>query len=142
MMMRRAYIAICLVLACTYVHAGGSFTFNDQLLPLLKQKPELMEYLMSTLDIEAHGLAGRIGSMVNPHLGGARVGPYRLRAKPKGQKGDYTLELIFHTKWQFLDSNGEPADLTSGVRVVETLTSVEIKSIVEASNNAVEATSQ
>ena len=132
--MKRVFTAICLLFVCSYAHAGGSFDLDDQLLPLLKQKPELMDYLMSTLDIEPHGVAARIGRTVNSHLGGTRIGPYQLCAKPKGQKGAYTLQLTFHTSKVFLDSNGKPADFTTGVKVVETLTSVEITTLTKASN--------
>ena len=141
--MKRAILTLVASRVCASTYAGGSFDFADQLLPLLEQQPELKQYLLSTLDIAPHGYAGRIGSTVNLHLGGTRIGPYVLKAKPKGAKGDYTLELKFHTEKKYLDANDKVSDLVQSVKIIEKLKWVEIKMLPKAaSNKALEGASQ
>ena len=82
--MKRMFVAACLALLLPHASfAGGTFPFS-QLKPILEQKPMLASHLFSTLDFAEWGMASRVGSIVNEKLGGARLGPYRIRAKPKG----------------------------------------------------------
>jgi hypothetical protein len=69
----------------------------------------------------------RIGGVVNPELGGSRVGPYQVLAKRKGSKGIFTFEIILHTKAIFLDRFGKQTTLEKGVKIEEKLASVEIR---------------
>jgi hypothetical protein len=141
--MKSFILTLVACLVCASAYAGGSFDFADQLLPLLEEQPKLKEYLLSTLDIAPQGYACRIGSTVNAHLGGKRIGPYVLKAKPKGVIGDYTLELTFHTEKKYFDANDKVSNLALGVKVLEKLKWVEIKMLSKAaSNKALEGGSQ
>ena len=110
--------------------AGGSFSIED-LLPLLRQNKDLHDHLTRTLDIEAIGTALRIGTMVNKDLGGARIAPYTIRAKPKGSPGPWVFYLEIDAETVFLDANGKPVPLEEGKEIQEKLLGIKLTSIPE-----------
>ena len=71
------------------VFAGGSFCLDIELKPILNQQPLIKDLVLETFDIAESGWAHRIGQQVNEKFGGRRLGPYSIKAKPKGQEGDY-----------------------------------------------------
>ena len=113
------------------VFAGGSFSFNIELKPILNQHPVIKDFVLKSFDISESGWASRIGQQVNEKFGGRRIGPYHIKAKPKEYQGKDTFELIFHTEKIFLDKNGEPTDLTKADIIKEKFKSLEIKFIEE-----------
>jgi len=131
MIKKRLALSIILILyTAAQAFAGGSFQFDTDLEPLLNQKPELKRLILETFDLADSGYTpSRIGRQVNKKFGGKRLGPYHLKAKPKGQKGDYIFELIFHTEHIFLDKNGHATELTDAEVIKEELKSIEIKLI-------------
>ena len=125
------------------LYAGGSFSVDTELDLILNQVPQIKQYLFQSLDIDWTGWAGRIGQNVNTRFGGRRIGPYHVKAKPKGADGDFTLELIVHTKRIFTDAKGGPTDLPNAEHISEEFVSVEIKPLTDTcrtSNKEPEAT--
>lgn len=131
--MRRIILLLAVLLPNVAV-AGGSFRVDTELDPILKQVPDIKRYLFKSLDIHWTGSAGRIGQSVNPRFGGRRIGPYRVAAKPKGTEGDFTLELIVHTKRILTDAEGEPTDLANAEQIREEFVCVEIKPLARECN--------
>ncbi len=66
------------------VFAGGSFSLDIELEPILNQQPLIKDLVLETFDIDESGWASRIGQQVNEKFGGRRIGPYHIKAKPKG----------------------------------------------------------
>jgi hypothetical protein len=111
-----------------FVHAGGTISTSDDIVPILSQRSQLKDAILDTFELSQDGWSfQRIGGVVNSELGGARVGPYQVLAKRKGSKGNFTFEIILHTKSIFLDRSGKQTSLEKGVKIVETLASVEIR---------------
>jgi hypothetical protein len=112
-------------------YAAGSFLVDVELKPILDQAPAVRSFLLDALEIQSSGWANRIGNNVNPRLGGTRVGPYCLRAKPRSAPGPYTLEVCVNTEILFFDANGRPTTIEAASRLEEKFLSVEIKPWVE-----------
>lgn len=114
-------------MACTGIaEADGSIGF-EEVDAVLRQRPELRTYLVDTLCISNSGLASRVAGEYP--MGGSRLGPYELDAKPKGQAGPYVFRLIVNTSQTFFDKNGKEADVTEAVRVKEILSSIELSEL-------------
>jgi hypothetical protein len=107
--------------------AGGTVGLHD-VDPLLRQRPALRDFLISSLDLESTVMAAvRLGPHFE-HLGGARVGPYMLEGRPKGSKGGDPLEIVLCTHVRFLDAAGKvPLDETKATRIDEQLAVVMIR---------------
>lgn len=110
--------------------AGGSFVIED-MIPVLDQTPDIKAYILGTLDLDKSGYANRIGNSVNPRLGGKRLGPYCINAKPKGAKGNFTLKLCINTAYDFRDEKGRPCELGQAYSVTERFVSAEISPSAE-----------
>lgn len=116
------------VLISTSCVADGLFIFDQKIPALLSQKPVLARYLNTTLEFAKEGVATRVGTEINPTLGGVRIGPYRLNARPKGKIGPYTLYVVFNTEVEFKDKTGKITDsVNDGIEISERLISVEIR---------------
>jgi hypothetical protein len=111
-------------------YSGGSFILDD-IKPILNQAPVIQKYLFTSFELEKSGDANRIGNNVNPRLGGTRLGPYCVNAKPKGSKGKNTFKVCINTEYQFKDQAGKPCKLEQAYSVKEKFSSVEIKPIKE-----------
>jgi len=112
-------------------HGGGSFLIED-ILPLLQQNKDLSEFVAAHLDLESGGWAARIGNRVNENLGGARIAPYSIRAKPKGSPGPWTFELIIEAETEFLDSKGNAVSLEKGESIREKLLGIKLIPLSES----------
>ena len=77
------------------VSAGGSFSFDIELKPILNQQPVIKDFVLKSFDVAESGWASRIGRQVNEKFGGRRIGPYHIKARPKEYQGKETFELIF-----------------------------------------------
>lgn len=106
--------------------AGGTFLLEEDLMPILAQAPATRDMLFSQYDLETWGVATRIGSNVNSHFGGKRIGPYIILAKPKGTPGPYTLEITIETKVLFLNSSGKRVDISKARVIKEKFISCEV----------------
>ena len=107
--------------------AGGSFSFEQDLRPILNQQPVLAQWLTGGLDFDQTGDAVRIGQNVNPRLGGLRVGPYVILAKPKGAAGPFTLEVTVETEIICRNQAGKPVDVSQAQTIKEKFSSVTVK---------------
>jgi hypothetical protein len=124
--MRKIAHVLLVFLLCGYAIAGGSFNVEQELRPLLKEASALHQCILSALELEPSGTSSRIGSNVNPALGGTRIGPYKILAKPKGMTGDPTLEVTFVTEKHFLDADGNPTSISTATAVQEVITAVDV----------------
>ena len=110
--------------------AVGSFRPAIELAPILDQVPTIRDYVSGTLELAESGSANRIGNDANPTLGGTRVGPYEIQAKPKGSDGPYVFELVFHTTCRFLDAAGAEVELPAAERIEERFDFLEIRLVI------------
>jgi hypothetical protein len=125
MILRKVLVA-CLLLAPVCCPGGGSCDFEEDVKPILMQEPALADYLLSTLDFYRTASAVRIGGIVNQELGGKRIGPYTIDARPRGLKGPYIFLVTINTERLFFDKDHKKTDLQAASTVEEKLTSVEI----------------
>ncbi len=107
--------------------AEGSFEFDTKLLPLLKKDNSIGKYLLETIDFSKSGSAIRIGQDVNPKLGGGRVGPYTIYAKPKGSSGPYIFKVTIVTSQKGKDEKGNSVTILNASRIEEEIVSIEIE---------------
>ncbi len=83
--------------------AGGTLDTNE-LRPLLQQQSGVYEALTSSLNLAETAYAEvRLGSYFL-HLGGARVGPYTIKATLKQSRKD--IEVVLCTRARFLAHDG------------------------------------
>ena len=120
-------IASIICIPAAPIQAGGSFLVEKELMPILDQLPDLKAYLFRNLEIAPSGFATRIGNDVNPKFGGRRIGPYIVKAKPKGIEGPYSMELIIHTQHIFLDSEGFETDVKNANEIREKFMYIEYR---------------
>jgi hypothetical protein len=127
-------LALALLLAWPGVKAwaGGSFSFAQNLQPILNQQPVIAKWLTGSLEFDQIGDAVRIGQNVNPRFGGLRVGPYVILAKPKGAAGPFSLEVTVETDLICLNAAGKPVDFTKAQTIKEKFSSVTIKPYQES----------
>jgi len=119
-------LPLLLLLPGSAAWAGGSFAFED-LQPVLGQQPVLAKWLADSLEFDAQGDAIRIGQNVNPHLGGQRLGPYVILARPKGAAGPFTLEVTVETKLICKDANGKIVDVPQARTIRERFSSISVR---------------
>jgi hypothetical protein len=112
--------------------AGGSFSYEQDLLPILNQQPVLAKWLTGGLDFDETGDAIRLGQNVNPRFGGLRVGPYVILAKPKGAAGPFTLEVTVETDLISLNKAGKPVDVSKAQTIEQKFSSVSVKPYQES----------
>ncbi len=122
--------AIFLSVHLPSLFAGGSFA-TEQILPLLKQNKELHDFVMGTLELDPSGWATRIGTRVNEDLGGARIAPYSIRARPKGSTGPWQFFLTIEAETTFLDASGKDVPLEQGKTIKERLTGIQLTPITD-----------
>jgi hypothetical protein len=124
--------AAVLLWAAGIASAAGSFLPEVELAPILDQVPSIRDFVYATLDLAESGSADRIGTEANRHLGGTRVGPYIIEARPKGSKGPSEFLLVFHTTYRFLDAHGAEVELAAATQVEERFDFLEIRPLVAA----------
>jgi hypothetical protein len=112
------------------VGADGTVSFQSDILPMIKARPEFEKFLRGTLEIADTGIGTRISDQAMPHLGGTRMGPYMFQAKWHGANGDTPITLIVDTDIKFFDSDGR--EITNGrleraVSLQETFSSMEVE---------------
>lgn len=127
-MVRISGLLLLCCLLCQAALAIGSFRLAD-LEPLLARQPGLRAVLFDGFDLETTGWAERIGNAANARLGGTRIGPYHLYAKPKGSAGPYALEVVLHTQCTYFDQAGKACALADAVRLEEAPVSLEVRPV-------------
>ena len=106
---------------------GGGTINLAEIDSLLRQKPQVRNFLMSSLDMDNTVMAAlRFGS--HTKLGGAHMGPYMIRARPKTPKDASALEVVLCTDARFFDAAGKVTeDEINAVRLEEKLTVVMLR---------------
>jgi hypothetical protein len=125
-------LALLVALPGSMAWAGGSFSFEQDLQPILNQQPVLAKWLTGGLDFDETGDAVRIGQNVNPRFGGLRVGPYVILAKPKAAAGPFTLEVTVETEIISLNKAGKPVEVSQAQTIKEKFSSVTVKPYQES----------
>jgi len=125
------FVIILFTVMQTSAVAGGSFA-TSEVLPLLKQKMDLYRLVMKTLDLDGSGWATRIGGNINSDLGGSRIAPYAIKAKPKGSKGPWQYYLSIEAETIFYDEAGKKVALYQGKTIKENLTGISLEIIPES----------
>ncbi|MEX3853193.1 hypothetical protein AB3X94_03890 [Paraburkholderia sp. BR10923] len=111
-------------------YADGSVSFHGDIVPMLKARAELEQFITENFSVTDTGWGNRIGSATMPHMGGARMGPYKFQAVWHRSHGDVPVTLIIDTKIRFLDRHQHEivgGDLRETRSVSETLDSIEIE---------------
>ncbi len=121
-----------LLLACLLVPGvclGGGTVSPSEIDSLLRQKPSVRNFLMSSLDMDDTVMAAlRFGH--HTKLGGARMGPYMIQARPKASKDALPLEVVLCTDARFFDASGQVTeDEINAVRLEEKLTVVILREL-------------
>ncbi|WP_143808852.1 hypothetical protein [Paraburkholderia susongensis] len=128
----RAMIAASLGIgAAQFAYADGSVSFALDIIPMMKGRPIFEQFIAQSFSITDTGWGIRIDSPTIPHMGGARIGPYRFNAIWHSPKGDVPVTLIIDTKTQFFDAHHREItgdDLREATSITETLDSIEIES--------------
>jgi hypothetical protein len=116
-------LSVALALAAVPGVGAGAGTVNlAEIDPLLRQKPQIHAFLVSAYRMEPTVMAAvRFGPEAK-HLGGARMGPYIIRARPKTPKNAAPLEIVLCTEALFFDAAGKQLpNEKNAVRVEERL---------------------
>lgn len=110
-----------------FCKAGGTLG-TEELDGLISQKPEIRDFLRSSVRLSNSAYAEvRLGSHFK-HLGGARMGPYTIGAKSLKEYRPFLVVLC--TKSRFLDRKGNalPEDrMTEATSMDEKLTAVMLR---------------
>ena len=107
--------------------AEGSFSFDDELQPILNTIPEIKSYVLNHYSFASSGWANRIGNNVNPRFGGRRLGPYTISATAKDTTLKRDYEISFVPNVQYRDQRGRPTTLENAYVIKEILQSIDIK---------------
>lgn len=92
----------CTLLVPT-AYAEGAVSFNDNIVPMLKDRPQFKEFILQSFSVADTGWGVRIDSPTMPHMGGARMGPYRFQAIWHSPHGGTPITLVIDTKTEFFD---------------------------------------
>ena len=128
-------IAVLIVAAFSFipaqVWAEGSVGFEEDVLPILKFRPFFEKFILETFKMRynGNGWGVRIGNEAIPHLGGARIGPYKFQATWRDSNGDIPITLTINTNIKFFNRVGreiKDGNLVRAYSRKETLYSIEI----------------
>jgi hypothetical protein len=122
--MKSIITALYFIVSASVALADGS-AIPEEFEPLLKQKKEIYEFVSAHLELDKHGSGDRIGQAVNPRLGGTRIAPFFVKAKPRGEK-EWTLLLEIQAQVDFLDEEGKKSSLEEAVSIRETFTGIRL----------------
>jgi hypothetical protein len=107
----------------------GTLSTSD-VIPLLKQDPDLYIALTNSFDFRDSAVASLIGNVGKAHLGGARVAPYEFHAKPKGTNGPWIFKITVEAETKYYDKSGKEVTLYDGEIIKEKLIGVRIVPIM------------
>lgn len=125
--MKKSVLAPGLWSASAFALPGtGSVDFTKTIVPLLEARPIFKKFVLCSFDIVSDPVGIRIGNIANPHLSGARMGPYSMWADWHSPAGPVKVILTIDTTIAFFDTKGRPTRLENAVRFDEKLDSVEV----------------
>ncbi|MGF6939731.1 hypothetical protein OKW41_008893 [Paraburkholderia sp. UCT70] len=119
----------CTLLVPT-AYAEGSVSFNDNIVPMLNNRPQFKEFILQSFSVTDTGWGVRIDSLTMPQMGGARMGPYRFQAIWHSPHGGTPITLVIDTKTEFFDSHRQQitgSDLRETTSITETLDSIGVE---------------
>lgn len=101
--------------------ANGTVNFQEQVLPLINQRPFFAQFLSQTFVFEKDAVGATVGTNVSRKLGLTRIGPYRVCARLRGSTGSdsCSLQVVIDTDTHFLDKNGNEIDGPEGAESVK-----------------------
>jgi hypothetical protein len=117
-----------LLLFPLFTYGAGTVSFEKDVKPILMQRPVFAQVLLDTFEFKNTVEANTIGREVSPGLALARIGPYRVLARRKGDSGTGDSMVIqINTRIHFLDGRGkETKILAKAVNLREDFESIEI----------------
>jgi hypothetical protein len=109
--------------------AGGTLAFSE-LVPLLRQRPQLSGFLFQAYRLPNSAFAAvRLGSHF-PHLGGSRLGPYMLQVQPRDSSAAAGALISLCTRHVFLDRSGNPLPESDAAPMQATAVREELTAVV------------
>ena len=133
--MKKVFALLVFFSLVTKGFADGSMS-TEEVLAILKKNKVLHEYVTSTLELDSVASGVRLGRHFE-ELGGLRVGPYQLMAKPKGAE-DFTMVLVVECSQEFVDKDGKVFDMDTDFEEA-TKKAVDVKEeVISVSLTAVE----
>lgn len=107
MRVQSALTTLLFLAAANNCFAGASFDFEKHLRPLLERDSALGRHLLDTLEFGRVGVSTRVGRRASRHLGGTRIGPYEIPARPKGSKGAFIFRVTIEAEQVYSDASGK-----------------------------------
>lgn len=125
--MKDILLALTFAFSSSVVSGGGSESFNDHLLPIIKEEKIFKDIQGEYIFSDSIWAQIRIGSYTN--FGGLRLGPYTVLAKKKNDS-EWSQEIIFKTTYKFYDKDSNEVHFTSSeaTSYTEKLTHITINS--------------
>lgn len=123
-------IALSGFLSSALAYADGSVSFSTDIIPIMKSRPLFERFVTRSFSISDVGWGVRIDSPTMPHMGGARMGPYKFQAIWHSENGNIPITLLINTKTKFFDDKHNEImgdDLRKTTSIKETLDSIEIE---------------
>ena len=110
------------------VFAGGTVSFQNDVVPILMERPFFAKVLLDTFDFKDTVVATTIGREVSPALALRRIGPYRVVARKRSSSETaYDMVIVINTTVHFLDNRGrEVQSPKAAVKIREDFDSIEI----------------
>lgn len=124
-------VAVGGTLSSMLAQAEGTVSFLSDIVPVMKTRPSFENFITQSFSVVDAGWGVRINSPTMPHMGGARMGPYRFNAIWHSKKGDVPVTLLINTRTQFFDDRHKEImgdDLRKATFIKETLDSIEVES--------------
>jgi hypothetical protein len=129
--MKRKFLLLLFLLIPLTGYAGGTVSFEKDVKPILMQRPVFAKVLLDTFEFRNTVQAETVGREVSPALALARIGPYRVFAKKKGE-AEYSMVIQINTTTHFLDRSGKETNvLAKAVSLREDFDSIEIDPLPE-----------
>ncbi len=126
----KRWAGIVLTLLAAHAWADGTVSFQSDVLPLLKTRPAFQAFMLEAFTVNDAGTGTRISDQAIPHLGGARIGPYKFNAIWHSPSGDKPVTLVIDTDTKFFNRAGR--EITDGrlrraVELKEAFSAIEIE---------------
>jgi hypothetical protein len=123
-------MSVSAVLVTPVARADGSVSFAKDIAPILRSRPVFERFINQAFSVTDTGWGVRINSPTMPHMGGARMGPYRFSALWRSPSGDVPVTLVIDTQVRYFDVHHKEikgSDLRRTVSIKETLDSIEVE---------------
>ncbi|MFM0224092.1 hypothetical protein [Paraburkholderia dipogonis] len=101
--------------------ADGTVDFEQQVLPLINQRPFFAQFLTQTFVFEKDAVGTTVGANVSQKLELTRVGPYRVcaRLRSSPSSDSCSVQVVIDTDTHFFDKNGREIDGPQGAQSVK-----------------------